>query len=786
MKRLSLISFISWYLRKFGLIQVLQTGGCRHLKTTAYMHTPLFVRRSTSRVLQLQESNNGFVGESTKGMEIRSNDGECGLVYSFDSTYYDAYAEAMERVITSFRVKQKKDTEEDLEAAKLFLFSPSRLVKISSAMDTHVSSYSPPTASNLSDDSLSPKTVKSSFHDALAHQRDLFIKETQLTQGQRQLAHRALTYMGDYCAKTKTSLPLYVAWEKIKESGISPRDHTLSAYLYSLTSLESMVDTTTQCNPFTSDDNSEKILISSHGKRDISGEVAIYHDRLYQPTENTASIQIKMFIEQGKLKEAERILSSLSKSEGVGAEERGEKSVKMGKKNDAPLKLRTFLPVLNAYCEQGDASSALRLYESMLKEPSVYFEDKTYSLLISSLAKMGCFKNDSPSIKGIDKLQLSSGCGPKLFDEIASQMANDILEISSDCAKEIRNSFVSGFAGLAAAKNLFEVPYDCNLAPVQFAAKEDELVACRVTIEQNNITCPRTNVRLRLILLEQQQKKRVYDTLLQMADTQFEAHENMLNQKQQKNYKGKKAFKPSAQEENFARKHLESFAGWLDSREGKPFTAIVDGANVAYYGLGSVNYHHISLMVKTLENMGENPLVIIPQKYAQKKFYLRQGYVQELHSSQVDVLANLEEKNQIYRVPARCLDDYYWMLSSVSRQSVSSNGANLDVPPHNEEGRWPGTRPMLITNDQMRDHKLELLDPRLFRRWSSSYIVNYDFPPLPSDRTSDKEITFQPADFFSREIQCNRSNGNDHDIVWHFPVNEWDRNDRFCVRIPKI
>jgi len=278
----------------------------------------------------------------------------------------------------------------------------------------------------------------------------------------------------------------------------------------------------------------------------------------------------------------------------------------------------------------------------------------------------------------------------------------------------------------------------------------------------------------------------VHDTLLQMADIQFEAHENMLNQKQKKNHKGKKAFKPSAQEENFARKHLESFARWLDSREGKPFTAIVDGANVAYYGLGSVNYHHISLMVKTLENMGENPLVIIPQKYAQKKFYLRQGYVQELHSSQVDVLADLEEKNQIYRVPARCLDDYYWMLSSVSRQSVSSNGANLDVPPHNEEGRWPGTRPMLITNDQMRDHKLELLDPRLFRRWSSSYIVNYDFPPLPSDRASDKEITFQPADFFSREIQGNPSNGNNHNSVWHFPVNEWDRNDRFCVRIPKI
>ena len=42
------------------------------------------------------------------------------------------------------------------------------------------------------------------------------------------------------------------------------------------------------------------------------------------------------------------------------------------------------------------------------------------------------------------------------------------------------------------------------------------------------------------------------------------------------------------------------------------------------------------------------------------------------------------------------------MLASVSDQTVSRNGANLDVPVENEEGRWPGARPMLVSNDQMR------------------------------------------------------------------------------------
>ena len=51
--------------------------------------------------------------------------------------------------------------------------------------------------------------------------------------------------------------------------------------------------------------------------------------------------------------------------------------------------------------------------------------------------------------------------------------------------------------------------------------------------------------------------------------------------------------------------------------------SLLDGANVAYYGNGVVNYHQVLLMVSTLESMGENPLVVMPQKYVRDKFYLR-------------------------------------------------------------------------------------------------------------------------------------------------------------------
>jgi hypothetical protein len=64
-------------------------------------------------------------------------------------------------------------------------------------------------------------------------------------------------------------------------------------------------------------------------------------------------------------------------------------------------------------------------------------------------------------------------------------------------------------------------------------------------------------------------------------------------------------------------------------REGRPFTAIIDGANVAYYmqnfAGGSFNFHQIQFMVEALEKMNENPLVILPYKYATPSFRVRMG-----------------------------------------------------------------------------------------------------------------------------------------------------------------
>lgn len=662
----------------------------------------------------------------------------------------------MEEVLSFFRILQKNDKPSDLEAAKDYLFASQRLAPV-----TPTPSLSP-----------SAPTNREEFQTFTMVQKEDFLKKSGMSTSQLQLVLRALSYLGDYCAKKQMSAPLYIAWDKLKESGLKPRENALSTYLYIFSSFPTATDI-------------------DHPFKDVSGEVAFYHDMMYKPTENTVSIRIKSLVEEKCTQDAEKLLWDLEysseevmgSSKGVNSKRKKQQKNGNGGGDGRLLRLRTCLPVLKSYCQQGHMSQALKLFHKMMDAPSVHLEAETYALVLSSLARGGYFRYDSEPIDDVADLGYGEEArGASLFDSIAMEMSKDVLEITSVSAKDIRNAMVAGFASTNWVRNLQEVPYDCDLAPLNEAAAQDELVANRIRMGSNSTSCPRTNATLRLILLDDFQRQLMHDALLRMADSQFDAYETKLQTK------GNRPSRLSL-EENYAGKHLEGFAEWLNEREGEPFTAIIDGANVAYYGLGCINYHQLKLMVTTLEKMGEHPLVIIPQKYTQKKFHLRQGYMQELPDEQLEIIQDLESSGKLYEVPHRCLDDYYWMLSSVSPQTKSRNGATLDVPADNDQGRFPGTRPILISNDQMRDHKLELLEPKLFRRWVSSHIVNYHFTPFFNDLKEDRDIIFSPADFTSREIQgnpCGFSDDNgDGAMAWHFPVSDWDNNDRFCIKIPR-
>ena len=54
-------------------------------------------------------------------------------------------------------------------------------------------------------------------------------------------------------------------------------------------------------------------------------------------------------------------------------------------------------------------------------------------------------------------------------------------------------------------------------------------------------------------------------------------------------------------------------------------------------------------MVDTLEARGENPLVIIPNKYAYHEFISSRGENQRLDRSEIEIMDNLTESGKLYK-----------------------------------------------------------------------------------------------------------------------------------------
>eukprot|EP00986_Skeletonema_menzelii_P007083 scaffold2736_cov212-Skeletonema_menzelii.AAC.3 len=562
-----------------------------------------------------------------------------------------------------------------------------------------------------------------------------------------QIAQLLFTALGRYCAERARSVPMEVAWYKIKESGLVLPKDTISTYLY-------VVGTMGMGDSFrmTSGDEEKK----DSNESSISEEVVTYHDLAMKPSESSISLRVKAFASKGDAKTAQELLEAFKKT------------IDDDDDNKEAIRLRTYLPILKQYCESNDVGAALAVFKQMQSISTVILEPENYVLLLASIAENGYFCKNSPPIQGISDLGLDNESGPELFNELVSEMADDVLEISSASASRLHNALAVGFKGRP-ENNLKEMHPLASMPVSRQPAESNEVVACRISLDRSSGICPVTNAQQRLLVLEPSQRRQLHDDLLSLSRDQFV----------------KFAGKREDESPERAAEELQKFSDWLDDRDGEPFTAILDGANIGYYmqsfDKGRFNYHQIKFMVDTLEERGENVLVVIPNKYGYNSFYTSKAHHQQLDAAERTIMNDLLRRKKLYKVPPRCLDDFYWMLASVSDQVSARKGVDLSVPNDDPSGRWPGVRPVLISNDQMRDHKWELLEPRLFRRWYGCHIVNYNFTAFVMDECVDgNEVFFSQADFFSREIQGNPSGCGK---AWHFPVSDWDLEDRFVVRL---
>jgi hypothetical protein len=640
--------------------------------------------------------------------------------------------------------------------------------------------------------------LRPTFQAELEEQAARFREHFAFDPRQAKLVMMGFHVVTSMCARHGKGLPVEVIWEKIKESGMITKEllHNLLyvsatfstgsvrsrrkrrskyGHLAGIASILDVLDDHKNDEALNSEVADEEDLV------DLTDEIAIFHDLLYEPTEQSINVRVKLLVAQGKAKEAEKLLDDNSKGE-------------------AELRLRAYTPVLRLFIELNDVSSALMLFRKMKNMPSVHLDVEAYIHLIAGLTEKGCFRAGAEPIASALELGYKNAAGPKLFDELVQEMATAIFEIPESATKRLYNALGVGVPNAGLNEEGL-----ASLNLVQDKASDEELFASRVYINPATGLCPRSGVKLRLIHLQEKEKRSLVEKVLKLAVSvqgRFEEAGKFSNRRR-------------------SDEHLVNFCSWLDQRQGRPFTIFVDGANVGYYHQnfedGRFCYHQLKFVVDELERQGENPLIVLPYKYSWNIFNVSQGAPgsyqrdkQVLTKEEIMVRDNLVRFGKVFFVPGGHLgtllsvrfgekifstvayiltiyrstqstDDFYWIVSSVSAQTISRAGKDLTVLPGNVRGQWPGTRPVLVTNDQMRDHQMDLLDPFLFRRWYSNYIVNYTFAAFVEGRCTHPGIGFSPADFFSREIQSSTdANGS---TVWHFPITNRE-NEWFCCRIP--
>lgn len=455
----------------------------------------------------------------------------------------------------------------------------------------------------------------------------------------------------------------------------------------------------------------------SHSPDDVHTclEAITFHNTMFDINEKTVLMRIQAYIRSGQVEQAEQLLESLSDDPTV----------------DTCKRLRTFMPILLYYCERPDHLHAVqRVYTAMQKAPGVYLEPETYCTLLHAGARHGWFSRENPA----------------LWTEWVQDLAEAHMEIDATCVALLEDGFRNG--GLVETSR-------SNTAATFIG---------RVTIN-NDAKCPETGSKLRLLALSESKRKEGQQELFRMAASMRDEFTQKLSKKLNRtitdDIKGTQAAK-----------ELKRYTDWLRFRKGDAFSAFVDGANVAYFGRGSVDWTQVERVVNELERLGENALVIMPHKYVSATFRLSGSkVVQKLTKDDLAIVQELNSTGKLFTVPPGCFDDFYWMISSLAQQNTTRREHFL---PHNKQGRFPGMRPLLISNDQMRDHRWSMLEPRLFRRWTSCHIVNYFVKP--------DTLSLIPARVFSREIQSNQApKMGKNRTAWHFPVKEWTGPDRLCV-----
>lgn len=158
--------------------------------------------------------------------------------------------------------------------------------------------------------------------------------------------------------------------------------------------------------------------------------------------------------------------------------------------------------------------------------------------------------NDAGPIEGAEELGYSASCGPKLFDDIVAEMAEDVLEITSASARRLFAVFENALREQDSEREILEIHPLAPLPVDNSPAGDDEIIVSRVLISDENGICPRSGAKLRLIQLNDDERKQTRKSLLDLASSSYVEWMEKWGRK--------------AENDGRALEALRQFADWLE------------------------------------------------------------------------------------------------------------------------------------------------------------------------------------------------------------------------------
>ena len=160
---------------------------------------------------------------------------------------------------------------------------------------------------------------------------------------------------------------------------------------------------------------------------------------------------------------------------------------------------------------------------------------------------------------------------------------------------------------------------------------------------------------------------------------------------------------------------LLKFRKFLDINM-KKYDTVIDGANVGFYKQGAnagkvLNFNQINLFVDKALSIGRKPLLILHERH-----------IKNINKKDLPVLNEIKKKILFFFSPSGNDDDMYWLYSSIINPKAQ-----------------------IITNDEMRNHIVNISIGNIFNEWKKYKVIKYD--------VRQEEVTLRiPSKYMIRPI----------------------------------